>query len=475
MTLKKSISYALIAAAILVSGCSQQDFFETTGAKDDNQIINLIEGNENHLRVSLSDINTAVNTLQSKSNAAKSRSGLPSYEITEFQNNGKTEFYVVNFEDNNGFILLSATKALNPVLAYSETGNFSIENKKPEGLENWISNIAVISNKRNELPEDSLKETIYQWNQLLHKAENAEKIVVNQSAPNKSSKDIFESGKRMLELAIDDAIDRGAVEFYYPNEDFCNDENISAGVWDVAQDYVYIDFQECWQDYVFVAKCLSSKYEYIKEPRPTKWGQENGYNILYEPDENGKFPPAGCAPVAAAQFMYHHRHPNSYPWNQMQPYKADIYNAQLIHDIAVACKTVNGITYNGPFYTYMKSLYNMTWDMFNIDNTLIIDKISQYGPVIVIGKDATNGGHSWLANGYRKISQCYNYVLYYIEDPYIEASYKDVATEEPHKTEYAIYMNWGWEGLYDGYYTDPRIDGLYSFKYSSIMYGTPRN
>lgn len=475
MLLKRFITPAVAALMIFSVGCSQQDVIETSDANGNNQTISLIKSNESSLRVSLADINTAINTLQSKSNTTKSRSALPTYEVSEYQNAGVTEFYVVNFEDNNGFILLSATKALNPILAYSNSGNFPIYTEKPEGLENWISNVASITQKRNKLPEDSLKETIYQWNLLLHTAE----INTNKKSAytvNGSNDNVYALGKRLIKEAIDEAIDRGAVAIYYPYEDFCNNDNISAGVWDIGMDLVYADFQETWQDYVFVAKCLTSKRETITETDPTTWGQQNGYNRFYDTDENGNLQKAGCGPVAIAQYMHHFKHPENYEWAKMSPNQSDDYNARLIHDIAVKCNTKNGSTsYQDLLNAFEVGVYNVkVYYGQDLLGDHLTQRMREYEQAILVGQDKGGaGGHAWIVSGMNNVNFYYTYYIYYVQDPYTQADYKKVATDATHETRYYFYMNWGWYGKYDGYYSDPDIRGSYSFDVDWVIVAKP--
>src|SRR5690606_22854305 len=52
---------------------------------------------------------------------------------------GTTAFYVINYEDG-GFLILSGDKRVEPILAWSETDSFPLENVEefPSGLVQWL-------------------------------------------------------------------------------------------------------------------------------------------------------------------------------------------------------------------------------------------------------------------------------------------------------------------------------------------------
>lgn len=59
--------------------------------------------------------------------------------------------YIINYENNQGYLILSGTNEYQPVLAFSERGNFDIEKKNADGSSLWlqeqqsfIENIAVL-------------------------------------------------------------------------------------------------------------------------------------------------------------------------------------------------------------------------------------------------------------------------------------------------------------------------------------------
>lgn len=75
---------------------------------------------------------------------------------------GTPMIYVINFDNDGGFMLISAKQSYHPVLAYSEEGNYKVEDKE--------SNIAfyqdiLVSNVElsTKMPEDSIKKYRQEW------------------------------------------------------------------------------------------------------------------------------------------------------------------------------------------------------------------------------------------------------------------------------------------------------------------------
>ena len=67
----------------------------------------------------------------------KSRSSLGYTVSTIKDDNGNDAIYVVNFANDGGFVLVSAVKNIQPILAYSNSGYFSLTSDAPLGLKNW--------------------------------------------------------------------------------------------------------------------------------------------------------------------------------------------------------------------------------------------------------------------------------------------------------------------------------------------------
>ena len=69
---------------------------------------------------------------------------------------GETAMYVINFADDAGFVVVSATKKYEPILAFSDKGNFNVNNENlPDGLKQWKTDVIDVINKHKSFPADS--------------------------------------------------------------------------------------------------------------------------------------------------------------------------------------------------------------------------------------------------------------------------------------------------------------------------------
>ena len=121
--------------------------------------------NENF--VELSEVQKIAESLNFSTNKAKKKSISKNNEqnknvkeIKEIKNNSqKVNFYIINYVEG-GFVLLSADKRTQPILGFSDKGNFSLEDKDiPEGLQFWVNDAKKqISDIQNSQIKQSKKE-----------------------------------------------------------------------------------------------------------------------------------------------------------------------------------------------------------------------------------------------------------------------------------------------------------------------------
>lgn len=86
-------------------------------------------------------------------------------EVKSFKNEkGKTVFYIINYEDREGFVILSADKRLKPILAFSEDGSFGEKTDNP-GIQLWFDIIKENFNGAQRQSEAHI-DVINHWAQL---------------------------------------------------------------------------------------------------------------------------------------------------------------------------------------------------------------------------------------------------------------------------------------------------------------------
>lgn len=209
----------------------------------------------------------------------------------------------------------------------------------------------------------------------------------------------------------------------------------------------------------------------IPQLMESEWGQGAPYNNLCPNGKRGKCP-TGCVATAMSQVLYFHQYPErtvgkgsytyggktfaqnlsgiNYAWDKMQP-RYDTPSGEGCEDVATLLfdcgLSINmnyddggSGAYNFEASTAMKrnfSMYSTFYDRAYYTSTewmdLIYDQLSHNKPVIYGGvSDSDEGliGHSFVIDGYR-------------EDG-------------------LVHVNWGWDGIGNGYYDIALLDPVVS-------------
>lgn len=76
---------------------------------------------------------------------------------------GKNALYIFNYTDG-GFLIMSADKRYQPILAYGAQGSFNVNDTIPSALENWLSEMVEnISFIRNDIYTENDDIGYYEW------------------------------------------------------------------------------------------------------------------------------------------------------------------------------------------------------------------------------------------------------------------------------------------------------------------------
>lgn len=207
----------------------------------------------------------------------------------------------------------------------------------------------------------------------------------------------------------------------------------------------------------------------------SQWGQQNCY---------GEFCPngiSGCVATAIAQVMNYHQHPSSftttvemgnadftYPsgspiqlnWNGIGAHTkthtafqtCSMYHntiSALMREIGNRVNMVYNSSGSGAPPTSIPSGLSSFGYSCNSPATAVSyhvrQSIENYGPVIM-GGQSLEGGHAWVADGYKDLE--YHTCLYVYDYDLNEY----VMEEESVERVESIHLNWGWDGVCNGYY-----------------------
>lgn len=227
-----------------------------------------------------------------------------------------------------------------------------------------------------------------------------------------------------------------------------------------------------------VMKVAASNDSAVAPLITTKWGQDSPYN--------SKIPitaPTGCVATAMAQVMNYYKWPvtgtssHSYNYNG-QNFSADFGSttydwanmlnlyfsfdnittvnskavATLMYHCGVSLEMQYATTGSGAlttsisdalinYFGYDKDLKYITYDVYSPNQWKyqMILEINAKRPVIIDGRDATIGNHTFIADGY----DSYDF----------------------------IHINWGWDGYYNGYFEISPIDANTYWKPKGMIIG----
>lgn len=239
-----------------------------------------------------------------------------------------------------------------------------------------------------------------------------------------------------------------------------------------------LEIQNEWQSFInnTLDRSFYTPSSYLIQ---TTWNQSGGYHnsspVRYNHfcpshyDQNGDSckTVVGCGAVALAQILHYwacdvyphgtvynnnenvslNLSDQSYEWYIMLPKNADIYNAQLLADCAMAINSDFGceLTSSNPATIRSKLVNNYGFEQSvyliksiysdNVWTDTLKYNLNNRYPIIYVGFDTIHGGHAWVIDGYNN----YNY----------------------------FHCNFGWGGRHDAWFLLTSIipDG-YNFNYN---------
>ena len=299
-------------------------------------------------------------------------------------------FHVINFENEQGFAIISADKRAVPVYAYSEEGNINLYDAVEESGWGYFMDMAekhYTSTLALDLPP------------FINPQDSAI------GGPNYGD---------IPQLAIDYL--NGVRCRVRTTDTYYNYGTRLSTLWDQCSPYNYYYPQ------------VSNGYHYNDYKNDT-----------------------GCTPIAIAQIMAYYQYPESYNghiynWDEitskghysLQEYtQASLNTAQLIYDIAVLADTDIYNTSATPFNNVKGVFNNMGYQATaaSFSTEKVINSIHDNKPIYIRGSRQNEIGHAWIIDEHRHKESTTTY--YYDEPPY------DIYYEGSNTYHY-FHCNWGW-------------------------------
>lgn len=352
-----------------------------------------------------------------------------------YNSDGDKIGYIINYD--KGYCIVSSSKDLPPILAYSDEGRFDINNIALTGLSVWSDNLSYSLNKLTEEERASNKKQwdIYESNATQSKAMNNQEKT---AALNKRLNEIHEE----FGMSVDPR-----PLFAFKGSGFISDSY-----------YEMFKSKGGSEEYTIVAwykKDLGTK---VKPMVTTQWNQSGAL---------GKYADnklAGCTVVAAGQLMNYFQYPQSYDWNAIA---SNNYNneaiALLSKDIQNKFKVKYGTNGTSSTISNVKEgLEDFGYSVKESEELYSFRLIEKYHqPLYEQGINEAGIGHAWVVDGYETFDYQYYYIVeylrgsagnYYYERDNTTYSADDGNLVVPTLTHY----NWGWGGAEDGFYQEPK-------------------
>ena len=363
---------------------------------------------------------------------------------------GNPAIYAVNFTD--GYILVSATKNYYPVLAEVEQGSFNLQSDTGQDIivEELLQSIEYV----NSHPEEQVNRVLwlpYEQNRSLLKT--------------KANDDFYDF---LEENYLDDWYADGRNVYYlYDKPENMPDDLYQEFCQRAMEDMAEVDGYPYMQCAIITEK-LAGTYSKVGPLIQTHWGQGYPYNSEDPYSRN-----LGCVTIAIAQIMRYYGFPYEYNWSQMPNDTSNTELSSFLFDLRGYLNIDNdgdGYIENGLNYLRSKG-YGCNYLTHNIQS--VIASILRQEPVIMIGSDAQRGfiGHAWICDGYIKVCPVTEYTLYLLTfdngEPDTMEQFIVNSTYYPEYDTFYMHMNWGWGGIYDGYFLEGDIENP-NYNYTSF-------
>lgn len=356
---------------------------------------------------------------------------------------GEPILYIMNYGNNNGFVVISATKKYAPILAFSEVGSYDedVDLASKEYLAAYESEIIeTLDNSSDSLRIKHAAEWSYFENPDIAITKNSSTLDKKKQAEiekKKSQGYRYVGGLEELRSYIP------ASEYQSAINDICT-----------HTDQAY----NCNEISLFFIKDFNQTQ--IGPLTQTEWHQDYPFNI---DAPNGY---AGCVPIALAQIFYFHKYPAKYNWNSI--YTFPILNNDFkyfITDIRNLCKVEykpKGTSSN--YEKAMSAAKNLGYkaeDLGLPDFIKLQKEVTNGRPVYIQGQRNDKEGHAWICSGYQYrrsmaiVSTIFDrkYDIEGRKDQY--GDYNIMISNSDNMSEYPsrfFYMNLGWGGTNNGWY-----------------------
>lgn len=455
----------LLPLAVLLFSCSQESPADIANEENamvfdesmliDKETMNLTSADAEKIAIRFGTLD---NGFKSRSNL--STGNLDISQISD-QKTGKPLAFIINHGNDEGFMIVSATKTVSPVLAFSDTGKFDVS--ADPAAKSYLEGYKCMIMDANESDVDSLRR--------IHAAEWA---VFEKSEKQPKSRASYAEIEKMIETQIAKKKAQGysyigkvgGTSYYLSPTDYQNLMRDIKEHSDPQYDYEYVSlfFIKSW-DFQTIGPLIG-----------TTWHQGYPFNV----DASNRL--AGCVPIAVSQIAYYYKYPTKYNWSQI--FKTPVLNdafKYFIKDIRNLCEVEykpGGTSSN--YKKAMKAFSALGYKAADAglpDFIKLRNEITAGRPAYIRGENSKGEGHAWVCEDYKNVK--YDGVISMVIDPkwgepdepgspYFDYAVNVYPPSSMDQNQYGefYYMNLGWNGDNNGWY---RANTYYAAKPDSLF------
>lgn len=471
--MKKSL--IILAFALALAGCAKHEITPLNQFTMEDPVDNPGVSRD-IVNLTASDAVTVAQMFCGKAGMTKcGESKIVKNVVTLTGKDGSANMYAVNFDKDEGFILVSATKKFIPILAEVEKGNFD------DNI--YESGVSVLLNEYNQsidyyktVPQEEIDKSVpVMWRAYEKKAD------MGTFLKTKSYED------DLMDL-VPSAMHEWAEAGYeiYP----LNDAHGCGLPESVYNQWYNIARAQANQHYSFEENSFIIKLtEYLRSQRgpllSTTWKQGRPYNLSI-PLYQGDHPNVGCVAVAVGQIMKYHQWPSSFAWGSMPNQLSSSITtttplSDFLYSVGQTCAIQYwlGLTGSDSFFARPALLsYNYSCDRIDHNSMSVYEDIMQGYPVYMDGDNIDGEGHAWVCDGAENTTIRETYYLKIISVTDNPLHFETAG--QPYMNSYGtmnLHMNLGNGGSGDGWFSENNgfCNVEYSLNRKDLIHIRPNN
>jgi hypothetical protein len=451
---KLTLSITLLICLVIVS-CKKNEIASTKFSTENKSISNVGKAQLND--ISLNEIkNVGLNFInRGSTNGVNAKASKLSHNLDKSiknvtqhkSNDGLSSIYIINYQPQ-GFTILSDNQNANPILAFSETGEFDLTKVSSSiGINNWLKQSLSYVHQSKNMVDSISRINSLRWYNLLNEnsAPKAEQFVrTSYSTLADDPQRLAAMNQRMGQLILASGHQSTVIPLSYASSYLPADR---------LSHFKSIASQHGSPEQYTIVEILNRNSTNLRAPMMgTNWYQDGIF---------GAFVPnhlAGCTAVAAGQIMNFYKFPATINWNDMS--NSNIYNndeiSRFMQFLGQSFQMDYSPTGSGATTGNVKlALQSFGYQVTVKDHSFtdVMTSINQGKPVFLVGCQVNGGCHAWVAEGSRQENEAKAFRIEWQTGSY---------TYETDGIEYwqtgniynYFYINWGWGESVNGWFSN---------------------